>query len=288
MGVNIQTIKDIRLFLSNELKDQYSEEEISSIAGIIIRTITGLSRLHEINNPARQVSAEEAGKVVHYCCQLQTGRPLQYILGETEFYNCRIRLNGSTLIPRPETEELVDLVIKENRDFKGRILDLGTGSGCIAIALALNIKGAEVTGIDISEDAIKISKENALLNNAFVAFETDDILNPGKLTDYKAGIIVSNPPYVRDCEKLLMKRNVLDFEPHQALFVPDSDPLVYYKGIALIAEKILMPGGKIYLEINEALDREMLLLFDSAGYSGLKVIADLSGKQRMMKGIKNG
>lgn len=288
MGVNIQTIKDIRLFLSNELKYQYREEEISSIAGIIIRTVTGLSRLHEINDPGRKVTTEEAGKIIEYCNQLLTGKPLQYIIGETEFYNCLIRLNGSTLIPRPETEELVDLIIKENLNFSGRIIDLGTGSGCIAIALAVNIKGAELTGIDISEEAISISKENALLNNAVVNFETDDMLNPVKIADYKAGIIVSNPPYVRESEKSLMNRNVIDFEPHQALFVPDSDPLVYYKAIAHIAKKILTPGGMVYLEINEALDKEMMLLFDSEGYTGLKIIPDLSGKQRILKGVKNG
>ncbi len=288
MGVNIQTIKDIRLFLTNELKHQYREEEISSLAGIIIRTITGLSRLHEINDPTRKVKPDEAVKVIDYCNQLLTGKPLQYIIGETEFYNCLIRLNRSTLIPRPETEELVDLIIKENRNFRGRIIDLGTGSGCIAIALALNIKSAELTGIDISEEAIKISKENALLNNADVSFETDDMLNPSKITDYKAGIIVSNPPYVRESEKSLMNRNIIDFEPHQALFVPDADPLVYYKAIALVANKILIPGGLVYLEINEALDKEMLVLFDSAGYTGLKIIPDLSGKQRILKGVKNG
>lgn len=288
MGVNIQTIKDIRLFLSNELKYQYREEEISSIAGIIIRTVTGLSRLHEINDPGRKVTTEEAGKIIEYCNQLLTGKPLQYIIGETEFYNCLIRLNGSTLIPRPETEELVDMIIKENLNFSGRIIDLGTGSGCIAIALALNIKGAELTGTDISEEAVRISKENALLNNAVVNFETDDMLNPVKIADYKAGIIVSNPPYVRESEKALMNRNVIDFEPHQALFVPDSDPLVYYKAIAHIAKKILTPGGMVYLEINEALDKEMMLLFDSEGYTGLKIIPDLSGKQRILKGVKNG
>jgi release factor glutamine methyltransferase len=114
------------------------------------------------------------------------------------------------------------------------------------------------------------------------------MLNPVKIADYKAGIIVSNPPYVRDSEKSLMNRNVIDFEPHQALFVPDSDPLVYYKAIALIGNKILNPGGMVYLEINEALDKEMLFLFDSEGYTGLKIIPDLSGKQRILKGVKNG
>ncbi len=288
MGVNIQTIKDIRLFLYRELNHLYSVEELSSIAGIIIRTVSGLSRLHEINDIDRLLTPQEAAKVVDYCHQLHTGKPIQYVLGETEFYNCRICLNESTLIPRPETEEMVDLIIKENPDFKGRIIDLGTGSGCIAIALALNIKGAEVTGIDISEEALKVSAQNALLNNAIVSFEKGDILNPLKILEYNAGIIVSNPPYVRDSEKLLMKPNVLNFEPHQALFVPNGDPLVFYKAIVGIADKILVQGGRVYLEINEALDREMLSLFDSAGYSGLKIIPDLSGKQRILKGTKNG
>jgi release factor glutamine methyltransferase len=288
MGVNIQTIKDIRIFLSKELNHLYPAEEISSIAGIIIRTVTGLSRLHEINNPEFLISPIQAEEIIKYCEELVTGKPVQYVTGETEFYNCRIKLNRSTLIPRPETEEIVDLIIKENRNFRGKIIDIGTGSGCIAIPLALNIKGAVVTGTDISEEAIRISKENAMLNNAVVTFEKADMLRSSDYIKYSVGLIVSNPPYVRNSEKNKMMSNVIDFEPHQALFVPDSDPLVFYRAISEIAGKILIPGGLVYLEINEAMGPEMLNLFLTAGFSDVKIIKDINGKDRILKGSFNG
>jgi release factor glutamine methyltransferase len=288
MGVNIQTIKDIRVYLSGELNSLYPEEEISSIAGIIIRTVTGLSRLHQIYDQGQAITEGQAEKIIEYSAELLTGKPLQYVIGETIFYDCKIKVNSSTLIPRPETEELADLIIKENRNFKGTILDIGTGSGCIAIALSKNISGAEVMGTDISEEALNTANENASLNMVRVKFVENDILNPGSLLKFKAGIIVSNPPYVKESERTLMKQNVLDFEPHTALFVPDDDPLLFYRAIKKSASGILIPGGSIYLEINEALGKEMLSLFQSQGYSEVKLIRDINGKDRILKATKNG
>ena len=177
----------------------------------------------------KPVTSEQVKRVVDICKELKTGKPIQYILGETIFYDCIIRVNNATLIPRPETEELVDLIIRENRGLPGNIIDIGTGSGCIAIALAANLPGAVITGIDISDEAIRIARENALLNNVAVSFVKGDIFNFDYEIVNKAEIIVSNPPYVRNSEKQFMSKNVLDFEPHNALFVTDSDPLVYYQ-----------------------------------------------------------
>jgi release factor glutamine methyltransferase len=288
MSVNIQTIKDIRPFLSRELAEIYPETEISAFANIIIRTLIKKSGLHIHALPESPLTQKQASGVLSICRELKSGKPLQYVLGETSFYNCTIKVSGETLIPRPETEELVDLIVKENRGFRGTILDFGTGSGCIAIALAINLPGTTITGIDISEGAIALARENSRLNNATVSFLRADIMNFDVSQFKKINIIVSNPPYVRESEKKYMAGNVLDFEPHNALFVPDSDPLGYYNAILEIAGKILVPAGKVYFEINEAFGKEMSWLFKEYGYSAIEVIRDLNGRERIIKGIRNG
>ena len=287
MGVNIQTIKDIRLYLSEQLKETYPNHEISALTNIIIKTITGISKLHNLALPEQHISDVNAIKIIKICDELKSGKPIQYILGETNFYNCIIKLNADTLIPRPETEELVDLIIKENRGFAGAILDIGTGSGCIAIALAMNLPDSSVSGTDISEMALKIAGENSRLNKVPVSFFRSDVFSFDYTHNIKADIIVSNPPYVRDLEKKYMSRTVLDFEPHLALFVPDNDPLLYYRAILELAEKILMEGGKIYFEINEAFGKEVAELLKLFRYSDISVLNDISDKARIIKGIKN-
>jgi release factor glutamine methyltransferase len=197
-------------------------------------------------------------------------------------------VNSSTLIPRPETEELVDLIIKENKGYKGNIIDFGSGSGCIAIALAANLKSAKVTGIEISGEAIRIARENALLNNVDVGFIKGDIFTFDPNSIDKAGIIVSNPPYVRNSERMIMAGNVLDFEPHLALFVDDSSPLVYYEAILKLANKILVPHGSLYFEINEAMGNNLTRLLETFDYSGIEIMLDINDKERMIKGRKNG
>lgn len=287
MGYNIRTIKDIKPYLVRELIEIYPEPEINALATIIIKTLFGVSRLHAIMQPQDPISKKKVDEIITICNELRSGKPLQYILKETNFYNCFIRVNPHVMIPRPETEELVDLIIKENRGYRGEILDAGCGSGCIAIALAINLPGTKVTGIDISEEAIRISQENALLNNAVVSFLLTDILNPGLKSPGSMGIIVSNPPYILESEKVHIAKNVLDFEPHRALFVPDSDPLLYYRAILKLAEKILIPPGKVYFEINEVLGLPMTGLLKSTGFSSVEVIRDINGKDRIVKGIKS-
>lgn len=286
MGIKIQTIKDIRFYLTTELAGSYPEEEIRSLSNIIIGSVLGVTKMHQLFLTEPSVNLNQVSEIISLCRELKTGKPIQYILGETVFYDCIIKLNSSTLIPRPETEELVDLIIRENRGYTGNIIDFGTGSGCIAIAIALNIKGSSVTGTDISDEALLKAEENAKLNNASITFIKDDILNPVSGLLGKAGLIVSNPPYVRDSEKQLMHRNVLEYEPHSALFVADSNPLIYYNAILRKAAGILCPPGKIYFEINEALGESMVNLVESYGFRGIEIVEDMNGKERIIKGIR--
>jgi release factor glutamine methyltransferase len=287
MGFKIQTIQEMRQYLSDELDSHFSDTEKRAIANVIIRSVTGQTGLHALAFPGKEISRQQARQVKSICMKLRTGMPLQYAIGETIFYNCTIKVNRHTLIPRPETEELVDLVIRENRDFTGKILDMGTGSGCIAIALAKNLPGADVSGIDISRGAIKKARENAFLNDVIATFCRGDILKGENFFSINAGIIVSNPPYVTLSEKETMERNVLGFEPHEALFVPDSDPLVFYRGILRMARHSLRPGGKVYFEINERMGSLVSGLLSESSYSGIKIITDINGKERIIKGIKD-
>lgn len=288
MSVNIQTLKDIRNYLKKELHGIYPENEIIAITNIILKTHYGFNRLHLLLNSDQTVSSQTVSRIVEICNELKTRKPLQYILGETSFYNCTIKVNNETLIPRPETEELIDLIIRENQDFRGRVIDIGTGSGCIAIAIKKNLKEAEVTGIDISDGALEMASSNGILNNVNVSFLKGDIFKFDSESIPPVEIIISNPPYVLESEKQNMSRNVLDFEPHKALFVPDEDPLIFYKAIVNLSGRILMPGGKIYLEINEKKGEEMCILLESAGYSKVNVINDINSKNRFIKGTLNG
>lgn len=287
MPVNIQTIKDIRVYLAGELDGLYNSAEINAISNIIIKTVLKTSGVQMLSLPENHVTQKQAKRIADICRELRLCRPLQYVLGVTDFYNCSIRLDSSTLIPRPETEELVDLIIKENKGFVGSILDIGTGSGCIAIALAVNMPGAMITGIDNSEPALNVAKQNAILNKAPVRFLFHDIFDTAFSKSVKADIIVSNPPYVRESEKKMMAGNVLDFEPHAALFVPDSDPLRFYRAILEAAKEILTRGGKIYFEINEALGNEMVHLLKIFRYSDIVLKQDLNDRNRFVKAIKN-
>lgn len=286
MAFNLQTIKDIRNHISGELKEIYPEEEIQSLFEIMMLHVLGGSRAGLLGNPERQLTDEESERILSVCNELRTGKPIQYITGEVIFYNCTIRVWPGVLIPRPETEELVDLVIKENRGFSGEITDACTGSGCIATALALNLPEARVTGVDNSGQVLEAAAENARINGVRVHYILSDILKNGLADAGKPDIIVSNPPYVRESEKALMHRNVLEFEPHEALFVPDNDPLVFYRAILESGSKLQDPGGRVYFEINEAMGKSMTDLMGSFNYRTIGVIRDINGKDRIIKGIR--
>lgn len=288
MAVKIQTIKDIRFYLAKELNHLYDAAEIRILSDILIKSVSGITKLYDLYDPEFVLREVDAEKIIYYVSELKTGKPVQYVVGETVFYNCVIKVNSSTLIPRPETEELVDLVIKENKGYSGKILDLGTGSGCIAIALALNLPLAMVTGSDISEEALSVARENSILNKAGVSFLNDDIFNISSNQLIEAGIFVSNPPYVRNIEMKDMGKNVVDFEPHNALFVSDSEPLIFYEAILRRAEKALLPKGRVYFEINESMGNNLVRLMEEFNYSEIQVVRDIHNKDRILKGRKNG
>ena len=285
MSAKKRTFKDIRTHFLKELNSIYPDQEIIAITNLIFKTHFGIERLHLLMDSSQIIPSRNLKKIFEICDELKTGKPPQYVLGQTSFYNCTIKVNNQTLIPRPETEELVDLIIKENSGFSGRIMDIGTGSGCIAIAIKKNLQKAELTGIDISDEALKVASHNAKLNDVNVLFLKRDILKIDTESIPSAEIIVSNPPYVLESEKQYMKKNVLDFEPHSSLFVPDENPLLFYMAIINLSQKILSPQGKIYFEINENKGREICALLESAGYSEVKIVKDINSKERIVKGV---
>ena len=287
MAIKLQTIKDIRSLLSSELSELYSEIEISSLARLLVSTIFEKNRIAFLSDENKKIiDSEKSEIIIRYCLELKSGKPIQYVTGETVFYNCVIKVNPEVFIPRPETEELVDLIVKEQKGFAGNITDIGTGSGCVAIALALNFPSAEVTGIEISGQALKTARLNAKINKADVMFIDADIFSIDPANVKNSDLIVSNPPYVRNSEKQLMRKNVLDYEPHAALFVEDENPLVFYSTILDLAGFILNPGGTIYFEINEAMGKQMHDLIESYKYQNVRIIKDLNGKDRFARGEK--
>ncbi len=217
-------------------------------------------------------------RIADIISRLRQGEPLQYILGCARFHGHKFKVTPSVLIPRPETEQLVDLIIDENQGSDLRVLDMGTGSGCIAISLARALKFAQVDALDVSRDALAVARENAVALKVKVRFFESDMLLPQPAARYD--IIVSNPPYVCWSEREAMERNVKDYEPGQALFVPDNDPLMFYKAIAPYAAKSLERGGRLYLEINQRFGAEVKRLLEGAGFDEVRIIEDSFGNTR--------
>lgn len=279
------TIYTLSHYASGELKDTYKEEEIHSICRLIFVDVFHYTNIDIHIKKHENLPESFADKFYDIVTRLKQGEPIQYITGMTEFAGLPFSVNPSTLIPRPETEELVQW-IKERVPCKARILDIGTGSGCIAVSLAHFFPDSLVTAIDLSETALEVARHNALLNGARVVFKKADIFRYEKEEWDKYDLIVSNPPYVRLSEKSSMQRQVVDFEPSQALFVSDEDPLIYYRKIAEFGCRQLRPGGLLFFEINEALGAETVALLGESGYSDLELKKDIFDKERFVKGKK--
>lgn len=222
-------------------------------------------------------------KVADIIARLSRHEPLQYIVGSARFHGHKFKVNLAVLIPRPETEQLVDLIVDENPASDLRVLDMGTGSGCIAISLARALKFAQVEALDVSRDALNVARENAAALKAKVRFFESDMLSPQPASRYD--IIVSNPPYVCWSERDAMDRNVKDYEPAQALFVPDNDPLLFYKAIAPYAAQSLEPGGKLYLEINQRFGADVKCLLEQNGLDEVRIIEDSYGNVRFAAAV---
>lgn len=279
MRITSNRIEDILKFALQELEGIYSEKEIKQMTYSLITHFCNIPKTSILANNQQAVLESELLKLNFAIKDLKKEKPLQYIMGYTDFYNIKINLNHKVLIPRPETEELIDIIIKENKNQTNlKIADLGCGSGAIALALKKNIPSCEVWAYDIEDEAIEQTKENAELLNLSINTEKNNILKEN-FTDEKFDIIVSNPPYVMEKEKELMKPNVLEYEPHSALFVPNNDSLLFYKSIAEFAKTHLNENGKCYLEINEQLGKETSLLFPP---NTTKLIKDIFGKDRFI------
>jgi release factor glutamine methyltransferase len=278
------TIGELYRQFLRELKNLLPSGEADQITRMVFEKVTGLQRSEVIKNPEAPIEATLKNTLLQMLNALLNNEPVQYVLGECHFYQLDFEVNKSVLIPRPETEELVERAIdfcKHNKIAK--VLDIGTGSGCIPISIKKHSEEALVTAIDISSDALLLAKKNALKHDAAINFLCLDFLdeNTWKLLPH-FDLIVSNPPYIPASESNLMDDNVVKFEPHLALFVPDEDPLVFYKKIMQLGKSHLNPLGKILVEIHEKMGNEIQQLFSQNGYTA-KLIKDIYEKDRMVE-----
>ena len=291
MKVTSNKAIDVYKHYRDLLVDLYGPEEASSLMAILFEHYVLLKRHEILSGSARRISESELLKIHFACKELLRQRPIQYITGTAWFYGNPFKVSEDVLIPRPETEELCDWIIKDSLiTFKDntnlRILDIGTGSGCIAITLKKNIDNTTVTALDVSPEALQVAAANAKTLNAKIDFLQADILKNELLPVSSFDIIVSNPPYVRESEKEWMKPNVLEHEPHLALFVPDQDPLVFYEAIAKMALHSLTKTGRLYFEINENLQKELKILLENLGLNQLEFKKDMNEKVRMLSCTK--
>ena len=281
-------IKEYRSYFIKELTPIYDVGEVESFFYLILEDKQQLRRIDLALTPDLSFSERDVLVWDELVKQLKLEIPIQYLLGKASFYGLDFAVNDAVLIPRQETEELVDWIVStvnsEKADLPLRILDIGTGSGCIAISLAKNIKNATVFAIDVSEEALVIARKNAVNNKVVVTFISQNILETVDL-EQRFDIIVSNPPYVRNLEKQEIKKNVLDNEPHLALFVADDDALIFYTKIAQLSQKNLTSSGHLFFEINQYLGQEMVELLQSLNFKNIELRKDIYGNVRMTKAL---
>jgi len=269
-------------YIKTELAAYYPETEIEGFVRIIFESVLSMTYTQLILEKDKVLAKSDFEAIQTIVSKLKTYEPIQYILGETEFCDLTLKVNPAVLIPRPETEELVQWISKSAIQPGANILDIGTGSGCIALALKKQLQQVNVTGVDVSLKALETASENAQLNRLEVVFREADILNWGNYSWPKYDLIVSNPPYVRESEKKQMDANVLNYEPEGALFVDDDNPLIFYKTIAEFASENLEKGGWLFFEINEFLGNEMVALLKGLGFKEIELRTDINGKDRMV------
>ncbi|MDE7412783.1 MAG: peptide chain release factor N(5)-glutamine methyltransferase [Muribaculaceae bacterium] len=280
------TLKETIAAMRRRLVPIYGEGEAKAMIRLIFHSLKDWNVTDMIIHEGDEVSEYIREKILQILSRLEKEEPIQYILGEAYFYGMNLKVDRSTLIPRPETEELVDMIVKRNRCRNDlNVLDIGTGSGAIAIALSRYLPFSKVTAMDISKEALAVARENAIRLKAKINFINEDIFSwmPGKNS---FDIIVSNPPYIDDSEKLLMERNVLDYEPHSALFVPDDNPLIFYSRIIEISLSALSDRGEIYFEINPRHCDELVSLLHHEGFRDIECHKDMYGKNRFISALK--
>jgi len=287
MDIRNNLLVDIKKKYIVELSVFYKEEEARQFLNILIQHFFKISKTELALNRERRLSESEILQLHFAVKDLKKNKPIQYITGETEFLGYTFQVNDSVLIPRPETEELVQLVMRNEKGQDLRILDIGTGSACIAIALSKNLANPFVSATDINDEALHLAANNALSNNTAVNFYRADILDEASWDNFeKFDIIVSNPPYIAESEKSEMAENVLNFEPHLALFVADDDDIIFYQKICAFAQKHLVEEGRVYFEINERKGDKIENLLNKFGFQSIKLHKDFREKTRFASAIK--
>ena len=282
-------LKDIQDIFHKELDLIYGKDEVDSFFFMILDDYFNIFRIELALKPELSISKEEQTPIFKALDDLKNEKPIQYILGKTEFFGLQFKVNNHVLIPRPETEELVDWILQNaNIESELRILDVGTGSGCIAISLAKHLANSKIFALDVSSEALELAKENANLNNVDVKFVQSNILNKNLnfTQDKKFDIIVSNPPYVKMKDKDQIKPNVLNYEPHLALFVEDKDPLKFFSAISKFAISNLNKEGLLFFEINEYLGNKVKKLLKDQEFRNIELRKDIFGKDRMIKATR--
>ena len=277
-------MKTIAHKIHEGLVNVYSDGEIKALTRIIATELLGVSQMAFYLKDDITLTTEQEALLGNAIERLQKREPIQHILGYSDFCGLRFKVTPATLIPRPETSELVEWIASEATGNES-ILDIGTGSGCIAVSLAHKVPQSKVTAWDISNDALAVATENSKTNGQAVTFEQVDIL-AYEPTGEQFDIIVSNPPYIKEVEKAEMEANVLDWEPHTALFVPDKDPLLFYRAIAEKGLFMLTPGGKLYFEINRAHGKESMEMLAALGYTAIELRKDFADNDRMIRAVK--
>lgn len=278
-------MQKVRNFIKNELKGLFSPDEINSLTRLILEKEFSIPLADVLTCKFNHLSDAEMQRLSEIVGKLKNSEPIQYILGETDFFGLTFYLDDSVLIPRPETEELVQWIVDSVKNEPLKILDIGTGSGCIAVTLAKKLPFAEVHAWDISRDALGVARKNADKNGVHLFLAEKDILQES-VSDEKFDIVVSNPPYVTEFEKGEMQENVLNFEPHLAMFVSDQNALVFYEKIADFALKNLNKGGKLFFEINREKGNQIEMLLQQRGFGNIERQKDISGNERMIKAEK--
>jgi len=273
--------RDYKITFTQELVPWYDEKEIESFFYIVFQSFHHKKRIDLALQPEMEMDALQLLRWEAVLSDLKKHKPIQYIIGETEFFGLSFLVDENVLIPRPETEELVELVLSNKNTSITTILDIGTGSGCIPIAIKKNWPSAEVYAIDVSEKALVTAMKNAEIHKSEVVFELKNILETNDL-GRQFDVIISNPPYVRNMEKAEIKPNVIEYEPHLALFVEDDNPLLFYRKIAQLALKNLSPNGKLYFEINQYLGKETVELLSELQFSAVELRKDIYGNDRML------
>jgi release factor glutamine methyltransferase len=281
-------VKELRNNMLSELGKIYTEQECLSMVNLLLYSVAGIEKKDLILDPGRLVDENTKVELLEKLGELMAYKPIQYVTGTAYFYGLELEVNRSVLIPRPETEELVKWVADENQEKPGlKILDIGTGSGCIILALGKLLKNPDLTALDTSGKALQTAGRNAEKCRIHASFNKINILEENEWDQLGIyDLIVSNPPYVRESEKSVMQSNVLDYEPSAALFVPDSDPLIFYRAIAKFSTRHLSDNGRLYMEINENLGEEVRFLLEDKGLSDILIRKDMRGKERMVRCIR--